>query len=80
MVSVPLSKGLSLLKKALKKLIRKEQCIASYVLRNVGLSMKEKTDTAKKDESIGQKQPKRSHTQPLLGMAAVPILVFARAA
>jgi len=70
----------SLLKNALTKLTRKEQCIFSYVLRNVSLSMKEKTYTPKKDESPTQKQPKRSHTRPLLDMDAVPSHIFSRAA
>jgi hypothetical protein len=64
------------LKNALTKLISKAQCIASYVLRNVSLSVREKIDTAKKDESTIQKQPKRSHTWPLLDMDAVPSHAF----
>jgi hypothetical protein len=62
----------SLLKNVLTKLISKEQCIPSYLLSNLSLSVREKTDTPKKDESTTQKQPKRSHTWPLLDMGGVP--------
>jgi hypothetical protein len=65
----------SLLKNALTKLISKEQCVPSSLLSYVSILVRNKTDTSKKDESTTQKQPKRSHTWPLLGREADPSLV-----
>jgi hypothetical protein len=68
------------LKNALTKLISKEECLPSYVLRNVSIAVRNKADTPKKDESTGQKPPNRSHTRPLLGMDAVPNHIFSTGA
>jgi hypothetical protein len=70
----------SVLKNALTKLIRKDQCIRSYLLRIVSISVRNKTDTPKIDEPTTNKQPKRSKKRLLLEMDAVPILAFGASA